>query len=142
MWKSVGESELCGCRIWVSDSILSEDSGLQGCNAVFMGGCLHFQVIFMDFLNLEDESTMFLKTHPVTQCHIKTDESPSCLFTQKFLIWSFGMRPSEILSFLLYTIWVTAHTPIGEVKEHVGKVEKACLKLLLLNFGLVVGPYF
>jgi len=136
VWKCVGEHELCGCRIWVFDRILSEDSGLQGYNAVFLGGCVHFQVIFMDFLTLEDERTMFLKTHPTSQCHLKTDKSTSCLFMQKFLIWSFGMWPSEVLPSLLYIIWLTAQTPIGEVKEHVGMVEKACLKLSLLNFGL------
>ena len=136
MQKCVGERELCGCRIWVSYSILSEDSGLQGYNAVFLGGCLHFQVIFMGFLTLEDESTMFLKTHPKTQCHLKTDKSVSCLFMQKFLIWSFGMWLSEVLPSLLNTVWLTAQTPIGKVKERVGMVEKSCLKLSLLNFGL------
>jgi hypothetical protein len=44
---------------------------------------------------------------------------------QKFLIWSFGMWPSEVLPSLLNTNWLTAQTLIGEVKEHVGIVEKA-----------------
>lgn len=54
---------------------------------------------------------------------------------QKFLMkfWRVAFE-SFTISALYY--WLTAQTLIGKVKEHIGMVEKACLKLSLLNFGL------
>lgn len=92
VWKCVGERELCGILFEIQvfrDTIL--------CSWV---GAYIFKSSSWTYLTLEDESTMFLKTHPMSQCHLKTDKSTSCR-NFSFEVMACGLQKFYHLCFML-----------------------------------------
>jgi hypothetical protein len=106
MWKCVGESKLSGCRIWVFDSIFSEDSGLQGYDAVFLGvGTYIFKSSLL---------TSWLCYSKLTQWHSVISQQTVFVYAEisHLKLWHVAFR-----SFTIPALYCLTHSPHSNWKR-------------------------
>jgi hypothetical protein len=106
MWKCVGESKLSSCRIWAVENILSEDSGLQGYNTVFVSvGAYIFK---------SSSLTSWLCYSKLTQWHSVISQQTMFVYAEisHLKFWHVAFR-----GFTIPALYYLTHSPHSDCKR-------------------------